>query len=285
MKIFSQITLTLVVLLSAFSFGTHETYAQACSAQFPDGTCPTGQRCQVTSMGANNQGVYECVENDTTPDCGSNPNICPTGTQCVRSGGAYSCISTTCSGPNPSNASQTCSCGLQNAAYVWQCTAVTNTSQGSGGSASNLSYIPLEPLPGVNQTGEANFVDLVQGFFRILITVGAFAAVVVLVIGGIAFMSSEQPGRRAVAKERIRAGLIGIGILAAAYLILVTINPQLVMFDRDLLSPIGAPASSNNPNTSSRGSTGSANIAAFTRDCEAGGGRVVPTASGHTCAR
>lgn len=103
----------------------------------------------------------------------------------------------------------------------------------------NLTYIPLEPLPALGgaQSGQGNFGELVAGVFRILINVGAFAAVLFLVLGGIAYMVSENTFKKMMAKERIRAALWGLGILAASWLILNTINPQLVTFRKDLLAP------------------------------------------------
>jgi hypothetical protein len=101
----------------------------------------------------------------------------------------------------------------------------------------NLTYVPLEPLVGVNQTGKARFGELIGGFFRILVNVGAFLAVVVFVAGGITYMVSDSTFNKLKGKDQIKAALMGLGILAAAWLILNTINPQLITFDRDLLSP------------------------------------------------
>ena len=109
----------------------------------------------------------------------------------------------------------------------------TPPSQGSG----NLTYVPLEPLPGVDQTGQANFADLIKGFFRLLVNVGAFVAVTVLVIGGITYMISEAAVTKLVAREKIKAAFWGLAILAGAWLILNTVNPELLTFNRDFLNP------------------------------------------------
>ena len=99
--------------------------------------------------------------------------------------------------------------------------------------AQPLEYIPLEPLPGVDQSGQADFGDLISGFFRILINLGAFVAVTVLVIGGITYMVSEKSFSKLIAKERIKAALWGLAILAGAWLLLYTINPQLLTLTLD----------------------------------------------------
>ncbi len=101
----------------------------------------------------------------------------------------------------------------------------------------NLSYVPLEPLVGVDQSGEAPFGTLLAGFFRILINVGAFLAVVVLVIGGITYMVSESAVTKLVGRERVKAAFVGLLILGASWIILNTINPDLLSFDKGLLSP------------------------------------------------
>jgi len=103
----------------------------------------------------------------------------------------------------------------------------------------NLGYVPLEPLVGVNQGGDSSFGALIKGYFRILVNIGAFLAVVVLVVGGITYMVSESVATKFVGKERVKAAFIGLGILGAAWLILNTINPQLLTFDKDFLAPAG----------------------------------------------
>jgi len=102
-----------------------------------------------------------------------------------------------------------------------------------------LCYTPLEPLPGVEdaQSGTGNFRDLLQGFFRLLVNVGAFVAVTMLVIGGITYMISEATVTKFVAKEKIKAAFWGLAILAGAWLILNTINPQLLTFNINIVDP------------------------------------------------
>lgn len=145
-----------------------------------------------------------------------------------------------------------------------------------------LCYVPLEPLPGLSQaqSGSGNFVELINGFFRILLSLGAFFAVTVLVIGGIAYMFSEKTFTKLGARERIKAGVIGLAILGGAWLLLYTINPQLVMFNSTLLSP--AP-SSPAPSSSQGDKLSGAALKQFRKDCEGGGGKVDSTPSGYIC--
>ncbi|TSC69138.1 MAG: Uncharacterized protein G01um101456_337 [Parcubacteria group bacterium Gr01-1014_56] len=95
-----------------------------------------------------------------------------------------------------------------------------------------LCYTPLEPITGFT-SGMAN-VDLptfLEGLFRILFSLGALLAVVMLVIGGIEYMVSEIPGVKNQGLKRAQAALWGMAILAGSYLILNTINPDLLKLD------------------------------------------------------
>lgn len=106
-----------------------------------------------------------------------------------------------------------------------------NQSSGSINPTGNLDYIPLEPLPGVNYDTEASFGSLLQGIFRILIGLGGLVAVLMLVLGGVAYMTSEAVDKTQRARERITAALWGLLLLISSVLILTTINPQLLRFD------------------------------------------------------
>lgn len=96
----------------------------------------------------------------------------------------------------------------------------------------NLGYCPLEPIPGLT-LGNAgvDLPTLLSNLFKILFSVGALMAVVMLVLGGISYMVSTVASVKVQAKERLQAALFGLLILAGSYLILITINPQLVVFN------------------------------------------------------
>jgi hypothetical protein len=104
------------------------------------------------------------------------------------------------------------------------------TNKGAGGQIvnNNLSYTPLEPLSANGNKGPINFCDFINLIFRVFIYVGAMVAVLFLVLGGIGYMISEVVNKRLVAKKRIQASIYGLLILLCSYLILNTVNPQLV---------------------------------------------------------
>src|SRR3989338_10027586 len=95
-----------------------------------------------------------------------------------------------------------------------------------------LTYTPLEPLPGtVNGWGETQQLPaLLSAFFKLLITLGSLFAVVMLVVAGIGYMVSEAAVDIEKAKQRAQAALWGLLLLAGSWLILYTINPELLNF-------------------------------------------------------
>lgn len=101
---------------------------------------------------------------------------------------------------------------------------------GVGGRDINMTYVPLEPLPGIDQTGQLNFGTFLGQIFKILIALGALITVGAFIYAGIAYMSSETLGKINDAKARLRAAFFGLLLLLGAWVILYTINPQLVTF-------------------------------------------------------
>jgi hypothetical protein len=95
--------------------------------------------------------------------------------------------------------------------------------------AAPLTYTPLEPIGASgNTTGAVNLAAYLNSLFKILFSLGGLLAVVMLVVGGIQYMMSTVPGIKATGLARARAALFGLLILAGSYLILYTINPNLI---------------------------------------------------------
>ncbi len=103
-----------------------------------------------------------------------------------------------------------------------------------------LEYTPLEPIPGINQSGTADFPTFLKGIFTILLSIGGILAVGLLVYGGIVYMTSEISNKKSEAKRRIQAAVWGLLLLISSYLILNTINPQLLEFK--FLNPSTTPS-------------------------------------------
>lgn len=92
------------------------------------------------------------------------------------------------------------------------------------------NYVPLEPIPGFNETGNANFGQLLSQIFKVLIIIGALIAVGAFVFAGISYMVSDVVDVKSEARKRLTSAFYGLLLLIASWVILYTINPQLVTF-------------------------------------------------------
>lgn len=111
----------------------------------------------------------------------------------------------------------------------------------TGGSC---TYVPLEPLPGFSNCygpncatigkTDGSFANLIGSSFKLLIGGGAVIAVVMIVLGALTYMFSDIVGNKKKALDRIRGAMWAIVLLVSSYLILVTINPDLVKFNLNL---------------------------------------------------
>ena len=98
-------------------------------------------------------------------------------------------------------------------------------------------YQPLVSLPGVQTEREAitatetgDLSSYARNIFYLLLGITGVLAVVKIVIGGIEYMSSDIVGDKTEGKDIINQALYGLIIALAAWLILNSINPQLLNF-------------------------------------------------------
>ena len=89
-------------------------------------------------------------------------------------------------------------------------------------------YVPLEPLTPFGQYKD--FANYLSTMYKLAVTIGALIAVVMLVTGGVRYMLSESFTNKDAAKARIRNAIWGLTILVGSFLILYTINPNLLNF-------------------------------------------------------
>lgn len=89
------------------------------------------------------------------------------------------------------------------------------------------------------ETTKTLLPDYVKYIFNFLIWASGLIALGALVYGGFKYLTSAgMPEKLKDAKEQIAAALLGLLILFASYLILITINPQLVIFQLGPMTPI-----------------------------------------------
>jgi len=110
----------------------------------------------------------------------------------------------------------------------------------------SCTYTSLEPLPGlpdcygpnpnpaVCKNPGSSFAELVSKSFQLLLGIGATIAVVMLIIGALTYMFSDVVSNKTKAIARIRGAMWAIVLLVSSYLILNTINPDLVTFKLNL---------------------------------------------------
>ncbi len=92
-------------------------------------------------------------------------------------------------------------------------------------------YIPLSPIPGTTQEGSNSSTNLTVyliGMFKLLIGVAGALAVVMIVVGGIQYMSTDAVYGKSEGKARINQAIAGLLLALVAWLILYTINPDLL---------------------------------------------------------
>ena len=83
---------------------------------------------------------------------------------------------------------------------------------------------------GKNLTSESTLVDLVAYIYNFALAIGGILAFVMLVIGGVRWLASAgAPAAIGTAKKQITTALLGLVLLLASYLILNTLNPELVL--------------------------------------------------------
>lgn len=91
-------------------------------------------------------------------------------------------------------------------------------------------FEPLEPLPGIDYSTN-NPGDFFNSLFRLGVVVAAFLAVIMLVYGGIKYMTTDAGGSKSEAKIIIGSALGGLALILSSYLIISVINPNIANFD------------------------------------------------------
>lgn len=96
-------------------------------------------------------------------------------------------------------------------------------------------YNLLAPLPyvgGSNSSGPAESTPspevYLKGIIQLLIAVAGVLAVIMITIGGIQYMTTDVVDYKTQAKDKIQSAIYGLILAIVSWLILYTINPELV---------------------------------------------------------
>jgi len=118
--------------------------------------------------------------------------------------------------------------------------AETKVTCKDGKASDNSSYCSLTTIPGAfdPKTG-VNPVNVIKNIYGISIGIGAILAVVMIIWAGVEYATTEAITGKSAAKERWQGALFGLVLLLASYIILRTINIDLVNINLDLGTPVG----------------------------------------------
>lgn len=95
-------------------------------------------------------------------------------------------------------------------------------------------YELLEPIPLGENINEqvpisgSGFVDYIRGAIQLTIGIATLLSVLMIVIGGLQYMTTDATGGKSQARDRITRAIGGLLLALSAYIILNTINPSLV---------------------------------------------------------
>ena len=93
------------------------------------------------------------------------------------------------------------------------------------------SYEPLVGIPGIDKNAvldpKTGLSTYFNGIFRIAIVVSGILAVIMIVIGGFEYITSEAMGGKKDGRDRITSAIGGLILLLFSYILLNTINPDI----------------------------------------------------------
>jgi len=101
----------------------------------------------------------------------------------------------------------------------------------------------LEPSVIGKQPGDTvpDINEYIKGAFKPFLGLIAALSVVMIIWGGLEYIFSQVPGIKTEAKQRIWAAILGLILALGAYLLLETINPQIVETQFEVQQPSNQP--------------------------------------------
>ncbi len=120
-------------------------------------------------------------------------------------------------------------------------------------------FVPLSQggVPGIER--DISFSDFLNIAFRIGLAIAVTLAVVMITIGGVQYMGRESVFGKTEGRERIQNAVVGLLIALLIWLILFTINPNLLNFNVNVSEPPQGGSGQNTPNNTGRGGAGLSN--------------------------
>jgi cell wall-associated NlpC family hydrolase len=104
-------------------------------------------------------------------------------------------------------------------------TTINGSNSGGILGSNEYSTEPLAPLPGF--TGNPDLGQWLESLFTILIVIAGLLALIMIIVGGITYITSESFGDKGKGKSYIMNAIAGLVLALGAWVILNTINPNL----------------------------------------------------------
>lgn len=113
---------------------------------------------------------------------------------------------------------------------------INGAQQNSTNETPSGDYQLLAPLPGIQESvsGDAGFASYAQRIITLIIGFSALLAVLMFMIGGFTYMTGESIGSKEEGKKMMTNAIFGFVLLLSSYIILITINPNLLKLDLNI---------------------------------------------------
>lgn len=105
-------------------------------------------------------------------------------------------------------------------------------------------YVVLTPLPGTVNCGPnntnctTNLGLYLPQMFNLIVAIAAGLAFVMITLGGITYATTDAIMEKSQGKEWVTNAIYGLLLVISAYVILYTINPQILDFSLDIRQPV-----------------------------------------------
>lgn len=128
-------------------------------------------------------------------------------------------------------------------AFLGSLSGLAEAAGGATGSRSETwdQYTTLAPLPGTTQdcvtdeNGKINCTTDIQtyipGIFKLAIGIAGVLAVLMIIIGGVEYITTDAIQGKSEGKARIQNALWGLVLVLVSWILLYTINPKLTVFN------------------------------------------------------
>lgn len=94
------------------------------------------------------------------------------------------------------------------------------------------TFTPLSPIKGVVEKGSVpDPAEYFNSMYRFGIIIAAFLAVIMIIIGGFKYMSTDSVSGKGEGREMIMFAVFGLLLILFSYILLKVINPDILEFN------------------------------------------------------